>query len=708
MNHFFQVTLPTGCMPSRFRLFFGILLVFALAFCFSPTPALSADLTLAWDPNTEEDLAGYRIYYRTADGDTDSDGDYDFIVDVGNQTECTVTDHLELEEGLPYYFSATAYDLAGNESDYSNEVPYTPRCNYSITPTSQSFDYSGGTGVVNVTAKPRCSWAAVSNAAWLIITSNSNGLGNGTIYYTVSQNSENSGRTGTLTIEDRTLTVTQQEIPTYSLTVTTAGTGTGTVTTNPSGTLFNAGTVVTLTAAPDVGSTFTGWSGGVSGTSPTLSFTMNTDTTVTAGFTLKTYTITATAGPNGSISPQGSVTANHGANQSFTITPNEHYRVADLKVDGLSQGALTTYTFMGVISDHTIQAGFTPIIYTLTLTTAGTGTGTVTTNPSGTLFNAGTVVALTAAPDVSSTFTGWSGGVSGTSPTVSLTMNRDTTVTATFTLRTYTITAAAGNHGSISPNGPVVVNHGASQQFTITPDPVYGIAEVKVDGVSIGAVGSYSFSNVATNHTIEASFVSLLPEAATLVSPSAKTYANTPTYVWNAVSNSTQYYVKVNDAGGTKIQQWVTASEAGCSNGTGTCSVTPPAELAAGAGTWWIQTRNSFGDGPLSQGLAFTVSKPEAATPVSPTGKIKDRTPLYTWDAVEGSTKYYLMVNDSTGAKIRKWYTAAEVGCPSGTGTCSATPSIELAIGTVKWWIQTWSPVGTGPWSDSIFFTLSR
>jgi hypothetical protein len=281
-------------------------------------------------------------------------------------------------------------------------------------------------------------------------------------------------------------------------------------------------------------------------------------------------------------------------------------------------------------------------------------------------------------------------------------------VTATFTLKTYSITATAGTHGSISPNGTVVVNHGASQQFTITADASYGIAGVKVDGVSVGAVTSYNFPNVTANHTIEASFVSLFPEAATLVSPSAKTYTNTPTYVWNAVSNSTQYYLKVNDSGGTKIQQWYSASEAGCSIGTGTCSVTPTAELAAGAGTWWIQTRNSFGDGSLSQGLAFTVSKPEAATLVSPTGKIKDPTPIYTWNAVEGSTKYYLAVNDATGAKIKEWYTAAEAGCPSGTGTCSLTPSTELAIGTVKWWIQTSSPVGLGPRSDTLYFTLSR
>jgi hypothetical protein len=102
---------------------------------FSTAPAFAADVTLAWNPNTEEDLAGYRIYYGTASGD------YDYTMELGNQTEYTVTN---LEEGLLYYFSATAYDLSGNESGYSNEVVYAPPCGYSITPTSASFDYSGG------------------------------------------------------------------------------------------------------------------------------------------------------------------------------------------------------------------------------------------------------------------------------------------------------------------------------------------------------------------------------------------------------------------------------------------------------------------------------------------------------------------------------------------------------------------------------------
>ncbi len=72
----------------------------------------------------------------------------------------------------------------------------------------------------------------------------------------------------------------------------------------------------------------------------------------------------------------------------------------------------------------------------------------------------------------------------------------------------YTITASAGSNGSISPSGSVVVNSGASQTFTITPDNGYEVDAVTVDGTSQGPVTSYAFSNVSANHTISATFKS--------------------------------------------------------------------------------------------------------------------------------------------------------------------------------------------------------
>ena len=71
----------------------------------------------------------------------------------------------------------------------------------------------------------------------------------------------------------------------------------------------------------------------------------------------------------------------------------------------------------------------------------------------------------------------------------------------------YTIKATAGAGGSISPSGNVSVREGRDQTFTITPDKGYAVANVKIDGKSIGAVKSYTFENVRRTHTIEVIFM---------------------------------------------------------------------------------------------------------------------------------------------------------------------------------------------------------
>lgn len=70
----------------------------------------------------------------------------------------------------------------------------------------------------------------------------------------------------------------------------------------------------------------------------------------------------------------------------------------------------------------------------------------------------------------------------------------------------YTITATAGEGGSITPAGEVSVKEGASQTFAIAAQEGYAIADVLVDGQSVGAVDSYTFENVTANHTIAALF----------------------------------------------------------------------------------------------------------------------------------------------------------------------------------------------------------
>jgi len=84
----------------------------------------------------------------------------------------------------------------------------------------------------------------------------------------------------------------------------------------------------------------------------------------------------------------------------------------------------------------------------------------------------------------------------------------------------YAITASAGAHGSISPAGSVTVNQGLSQAYVIAPDAGYMVKDVLVDGVSVGAVTSYAFSNVQSAHTISASF-DVLPSYAITVTAGA-------------------------------------------------------------------------------------------------------------------------------------------------------------------------------------------
>ncbi|MFA4835776.1 MAG: hypothetical protein WC749_06900 [Dehalococcoidia bacterium] len=75
--------------------------------------------------------------------------------------------------------------------------------------------------------------------------------------------------------------------------------------------------------------------------------------------TQTTYTITASAGANGTISPSGAVVVDAGANQGFTIAANSSYHIADVLVDGVSQGTIGSYTFTSVVANHTISASFT-------------------------------------------------------------------------------------------------------------------------------------------------------------------------------------------------------------------------------------------------------------------------------------------------------------------------------------------------------------
>jgi hypothetical protein len=218
------------------------------------------------------------------------------------------------------------------------------------------------------------------------------------------------------------------------------------------------------------------------------------------------FSITSSAGSNGTISPDGVTTLAFGGSQSYTITANTGYHVADVLVDGVSVGAVTSYPFSSVGANHTISASFAIDVFTITASSGANGS---VTPDGGTSVNYGDGQTYTIAPNAGYhvedvLVDGSSVGAVTSYPFTNVTANH--TISATFAIDTMSITASAGANGSIAPAGVTAVLYGGDQSYTITPATGYHVADVLVDGSSVGAVTSYPFTNVTANHTIDASF----------------------------------------------------------------------------------------------------------------------------------------------------------------------------------------------------------
>lgn len=287
----------------------------------------------------------------------------------------------------------------------------------------------------------------------------------------------------------------------YTLTV-SPGTG-GTVTSNPTGiscgttgtgacaVAFPSGTNVALSATPDAGYSFTGWSGACSGNGG-CSVAMTGDQTVSATFTPSgggnvQLSISLSGGGTGTVSssPAGLSCNTSGCSGMFptgttvTLTASPS---GGSTFTGWSGGSCTgtgtcTITLSSAQSlTATFQAG-APTQQTLTVTRAGMGAGTVTSSPSGincgttcsASFTTGSTVTLTASAGTGSNFTGWSGACSGSASTCTVTMSADRSVTATFSPSTC-VTSVSGarrfNHSTVTITLPTAATTPASSCTT--------------------------------------------------------------------------------------------------------------------------------------------------------------------------------------------------------------------------------------------------
>jgi len=264
--------------------------------------------------------------------------------------------------------------------------------------------------------------------------------------------------------------------------------------------VYSTGSSATILASAD-------FSTGQPTAGPTSTGTTSTTATITSTTSpvpVPSHNITASAGIGGSISPSGTVSVTNGTSKMFSITANSGYHIADVLVDSSSVGAISSYTFTNVLADHTISATFSNTYIIAASAGANgaispTGSVSVTQNANQTFTitpNSGYVI-VDVLVDGSS--------VGAVSSYIFTNVQAAHTISATFG-KTYIITASAGANGAISPTGSVSVIQSTTKTFTITPNSGYHIADVLVDGSSVGAVSSYTFTNVQAAHTISVTF----------------------------------------------------------------------------------------------------------------------------------------------------------------------------------------------------------
>lgn len=275
----------------------------------------------------------------------------------------------------------------------------------------------------------------------------------------------------------------------------------------PSGSELAPQAVITLVPTADEGYRFAKWWD--DNTENPRTITVNNSFTVSAIFEINSYTLTATAGANGEITPEGVTTVKFGANQTYTIMPDLGYTTETLLVDGNSVAIASNYTFNHIAANHTISATFKIKSYTITATVGDNGTIT----PNGaTTVEHGTNQTYTITADAGYqiaklTVDGATVPIANTYTFNSVVANH--TIDVTFEKQVFVITASSGEFGSISPSGNVEVVVGKDQEFFLIPNDGYVIKDVLVDGVTVlkDVVNSkYTFKSVKADHTIHVVF----------------------------------------------------------------------------------------------------------------------------------------------------------------------------------------------------------
>jgi len=235
-----------------------------------------------------------------------------------------------------------------------------------------------------------------------------------------------------------------------------------------------------------------------------------------AVFAINTYTITPSAGANGTISPNTVQTVNHGTNKTFTFSPANGYKVNQVLIDGTPDAGAAlagNYTFLNISDNHTIHVTFTKQTYMITSTSGPNGTVTPLGVEYVDYWEHSEVYTFDPAPGyhIKQVL------VDGKNDPLAvfnqeyrfLNVSENHILNVFFAKNEFTITATATQGGAINPAGKVTVPNGENKTFFINPSVGYKLIHVIVDGINQEEAvntGMYIFEDISADHTISAQF----------------------------------------------------------------------------------------------------------------------------------------------------------------------------------------------------------
>ena len=216
----------------------------------------------------------------------------------------------------------------------------------------------------------------------------------------------------------------------------------------------------------------------------------------------KVHTINVNSSGNGSVNPSGLVSVNHGNNQSFAIEQEGCYFIDDVFIDGLSVGPVHSYTFTGVMFDHSIEVKFAPSKFSIQTESGPNGN----ISPSRTLFCGESQSIEIKADDCYSIKDVIVNGesVGKVESYIFSEISDSHTIKASFAINEYSIISVPNEKGTITHSSKV--SCGSNEMIHIVPDSCYDVSDLIIDGESVGPLDQYELTNINSDRYIEVEY----------------------------------------------------------------------------------------------------------------------------------------------------------------------------------------------------------